>query len=112
MQENIINRLFSSFDELEKAIESAKVTLNKRTSIPEDVLQRIGSYDEILRKQRTLAKTLCTSINQGDWSEVSRVVNLINGLSTLIRDDAKAILSSLSLNSDIEPSEHADIPMC
>lgn len=102
MQEdnNIINRLYKSFEELETAIASAKTTLEAKKSVPKSVLERINSYDTILAKQRGLAKKLCQYINDGDWNEVARHVGLINGLSAMIRDDARAILSSLALNSD------------
>ena len=100
MQGNIIERLFTSFTDLEKAIESAKSTLAKKESIPVAIMERLNSYDGILSKQRALASTLCEHINKGNWDEVSRHVSLINGLSALIRDDAKAILSSLSTNPE------------
>jgi hypothetical protein len=57
------------------------------------MLERITSYEEILKKQRTLADELCRFATIGDWQEVSRHVQLINGLSAMIRDDAKEILS-------------------
>lgn len=100
MQNNIIDRLFSSFSELETAINSAKATLAKKQSIPPEIVQRLNSYDGILAKQRSLASSLCEHINHGDWDEVSRHVSLINALSSLIRDDARAILGALALNTD------------
>lgn len=110
MQDNIIDRLFSSFGDLERAIDGAKVTLEKKGAIPQEILERLRSYDSILTKQRSLATTLCDLINRGEWDEVSRHVGLINGLSAMIRDDARAILSSLALNSDHQPEE--DIVVC
>lgn len=100
MQANIIERLFTSFQDLETAIESAKKTLAQKESIPAEIIKRLNSYDGILAKQRGLATTLCEHINKGEWDEVSRHVGLINGLSAMIRDDARAILSSLAVNSD------------
>ena len=100
MSSTIIERLFSSFSDLEQAIASAKATLASKESVPGEVFQRLNSYDGILAKQRHLAGVLCQHISQGNWNEVTRHVNLINGLSALIRDDARAILSSLALNSD------------
>ena len=97
---NIINRLFKSFEELETAISSAKQTLETKENVPEEVVKRLRSYDNILEKQRGLAQELCGHIAAGNWDEVARHVGLINGLSAMIRDDARAILSSLSLNSD------------
>ena len=111
MQDSIIDRLFSSFTDLERAIESAKVTLAQKESIPEEIVKRLGSYDGILAKQRGLATSLCEHIEKGNWDEVSRHVGLINGLSSMIRDDARTILSSLALNSDV-PAEEEDTHFC
>ncbi|MBX7144654.1 MAG: hypothetical protein K1X79_09405 [Oligoflexia bacterium] len=113
MQTNntIIERLFSSFSDLEKAIVSARSTLAKKGSVPSDIMERLNSYDGILAKQRSLAFTLCEHINKGNWGEVSRHVSLINGLSAMIRDDARQILSSLALNSD-QKQEDEDFNFC
>lgn len=110
-QGNIVERLFASFTDLETAIESAKNTLQSRGTIPEEVIQRLDSYDSILSKQRRLATALCESIHTGNWDEVSRLVGLINGLSSMIRDDARAILTSLSLNTDTAQEEE-DMNFC
>ena len=107
MQSNIIERLYASFTDLESAIESAKRTLAKKESVPQEILQRLNSYDSILAKQRNLASTLCRHINNGDWDEVTRHVSIINGLSAMIRDDARSILSALSTDSqDTEEDLH------
>ena len=104
-ENGIINRLFQSFTDLEKAIVGARKTLEEREDISPEVVRRLNSYDDILEKQKLLAKELCGSIKEGNWDEVTRQVGLINGLSAMIRDDARAILSSLALNSDEEGSD-------
>ncbi len=108
MQGNIIERLFASFGELEQAINSAKATLAKKETVPAAVMERLNSYDGILAKQRNLASKLCECINQGNWDEVTRHVGLINGLSAMIRDDAKAILGSLSTDAAVEAEESVE----
>lgn len=95
--ENIIQKLFSSFGELEDAIGCAKKTLLKKETVPEEIMERLDSYDGILEKQRVLATKLCHSIDNENWDEVNRYVGLINGLSAMIRDDARAILSSITI---------------
>ena len=105
MQSNIIEKLFGSFSDLERAIESAKATLAQRSSVPTEILERLKSYDGILEKQRALATKLCESINEGNWDEVSRQVGLINGLSAMIRDDARSILGALSANPTADSDE-------
>jgi len=108
MQSNIIDRLFKSFDDLEQAINGAKQMLAKKDSLPAGVMQRLDSYSGILNKQRALAEALCDHINQGNWEEVSRHVSLINSLSAMVRDDARAILSTFALNSDLQEDEEVN----
>ncbi len=110
MQRNIIDRLFQSFTDLEGAINGAKRSLRMKEHISKDVLDRLDSYDDILKKQRDLAGQLCQHINNKEWDEVNRHVALINSLSAMIRDDARAILSSLSANSDNQ--EDVDYSFC
>lgn len=100
MESNIIERLFSSFTELEGAITKARATLQSRDTVSPTVVRRLESYDTILSKQRALAVALCEAIAKKDWDEVSRHVTLINGLSAMIRDDAQAILHAISSNND------------
>lgn len=98
----IIERLFSSFTELERAIEGAKASLNARPGVPQTLIDRLNSYDGILEKQRVLATRLCEHINTGNWAEVGRQVNLINGLSAMIKDDACLVLKILAEGSEAE----------
>ena len=100
MQNNIVEKLFASFTDLETAIMSAKKTLASKESIPQEVFQRLNSYDGILAKQRSLANEMCQHMQAGNWEEVNQFVSRINGLSSMIRDDARSILSSISLNQD------------
>ncbi len=110
MQADVIRRLFQSFTELEAAISSARQTLATQPEKAEGLVERLDSYGGILSKQRKLAEELCALMTEGKWDEVTRHVGLINGLSSLIRDDARAILSSLSA----QPTETAEdlMPIC
>ncbi len=99
MELTIIERLFTSFSELEAAISKARDTLHQRAEVPTGVLGRLDSYDAILARQRTLAVALCGAITAKDWEEVNRNVSLINGLSKLIREDAQSILKAIATNS-------------
>lgn len=111
MTNTIIERLFSSFSDLERAILSAKTSLSKKQNLPQGIVDRIQSYDSILAKQRHLATKLCDHMNKGNWDEVGRHVSLINGLSAMIRDDARCILSALS--GETAPAvRNDDVTMC
>lgn len=91
----IIKKLFESFNVLELAIISAKKTIEQRPDAPLSVLERLHSYNEILCKQRELAENLDFHCKFGNWDEVARHIKLINGLSGMIRDDAKDILFAI-----------------
>ena len=108
MESNMIERLFASFTELETAIQKAKNTFEARESIPESVVKRLASYDSILAKQRSLATSLCEAVAEKNWDEVNRNVTLINSLSAMIRDDARAILSSVATIANDDVLDDAD----
>lgn len=95
MKKIIVKRLFESFRELEKAIDTARKTLETQENPHHEILGRIKGYEEILDKQRNLATALCGHASLGNWEEVSRHVRLINGLSSMIRDDAREVVSGL-----------------
>ena len=95
MRRLIIKRLFDSFAELDRAISSAKLALERKENAPQEILNRINAYSNILEKQRALATSLCGHANLGNWDEVARHVKIINGLSAMIRDDAREIVSNM-----------------
>lgn len=105
MRHIIFKRLFDSFAELENAISSAKKTLERKSNCSLDLLDRVQNYEAILKKQRALAADLAIHVVKEDWKEVSRHVQIINGLSTMIRDDAREILSGLQLTVTPEERE-------
>ncbi len=105
----IVGRLLQSFRDLETAIEGAKSNLKTNTKVPVSVMERLESYSDILDRQRELAKVLESHVNTGNLSEVARHITLINGLSGMIIDDAKGLLSGL-VGEEIEGKE--EIPFC
>lgn len=103
--EAIVGRLYNSFSELERAIVDARATLAKRGEVPEYIFDRLATYDQIIAKQRNLAKQLEGLIVAGDIKEISRHVTIINSLSGMIIDDAKEILAKLSLGTPFDQEE-------
>ncbi len=95
MPHAIIKKLFDSLDELERSISLAKKSLSARNPLPEELLKRVSYYEEVLAKQRKLAVSLCDFVAVGNWDEVTRHVRLINGLSSLIHDDAKVLIAQV-----------------
>ena len=103
MSETLVNKLLESFDELERCIEMTKDVLSQKEGVPADVVARVHQYSDIVAKQRVLAVDLRTHLSSQNWEEVGRHVRLINGLSTMIRDDAQAILTGAY---DRKPEAH------
>ncbi|MCB0324222.1 MAG: hypothetical protein KDD69_11645 [Bdellovibrionales bacterium] len=109
MKKIVIKRLFQSFVELDRAIASAKAALLSREDRPNELLERIKTYEQILDKQRSLATSLCGHASLGNWNEVARHIKLINGLSFMIRDDAREILAGASKPT---PTEERAAMLC
>lgn len=104
MQKIVIDRLFRSFDELEVAISSARQALERFGDANSDILKRIETYQQMLNKQRALANSLCNHAGSGKWEEVDRHIKLINGLSLMIRDDAREIIARMHRHPRLEMS--------
>lgn len=93
MSELLVNKLLESFDELDRCISRTRAKLSEKTDISEDIMARVDQYSDIVAKQRDLAHGLRRFLTEQNWDEVTRHVRLINGLSAMIRDDARSILS-------------------
>ncbi len=93
MSHALIEKLLASFDELDRCIALTREVLSKRDGISENIIQRVNKYSEIVSKQRQFTEELKAHLAVQNWTEVSRHVKLINALSSMIREDAQAILS-------------------
>lgn len=102
MKNLAIKRIFDSFSELENALSTAKRALENCENPPHDLLERISAYERVLEKQRNLATSLCGHATFGDWDEVARHIRIINGLSVMIRDDAREVVSAMQIDSLIK----------
>ncbi len=104
MAESVVDKLLESFAELDRCISVTKEVLSQKHGVPCDVMDRVNQYSEIVAKQRGLALNLRNHLSSQNWEEVGRHVRLINGLSTMIRDDAEAILVG-AVNSKSEAKD-------
>lgn len=94
MSVTLVNKLLSSFDELDRCIHLTLEVFANNDNISPDIVNRVEQYSAIVTKQRLLAKELELHIERNEFADVSRVVKLINGLSSMIKDDAQAILAA------------------
>ena len=94
MTNPLVDKLLSSFSDLERSISVTKQSLSDKPGVPEDVLKRLDQYLDMVLKQKLIADELRAQIEKGNWDGVARNVKVINGLSAMIREDAQQILAS------------------
>jgi hypothetical protein len=92
----LVDKLLSSFGDLERSISITKQSLSQKEGVPQDVLSRLDQYLEMVLKQKSIADELREQIAAGSWEHVARNVKIINGISAMIREDAQQILASAS----------------
>jgi len=102
MQHVIIERLSTSISKLEGAIQQAADNLSQRENVSEKIRGRVDSYKGICAMQRRFARSLKEHVENKNFQEITRIVNLINGLSAMIMDDVKVVLHSLETGSEAE----------
>lgn len=88
MNESAMKQMFESLEKLDKTIHTAKSMLEDGANPSADLLRRMKTYEEILNKQKKLAKALCFYAQINEWEQVVRHVKIMNGLSQMMRDDA------------------------
>ncbi len=107
MPVTLVDKLLESFDKLDQCITVTRDVLGAKSEVPEGVMSRIEYYTEIVAKQRELTSSLREHLSTSNWAEVSRHVRLINGYSTMIREDAQDILSGAVANNIPENKSEA-----
>jgi hypothetical protein len=100
MSNIVIEKLFGSLDSLQAAIKETKAAISSLSTPRPEIIQRLECYEEVLVKQKTLAATLFEHVEQGNWEQVSRHVELIRGSSLLIQLDTQAIITELAKDGD------------
>ena len=94
--ENLVVRLYGAVTELEMAIGRARTSMSQMQNIPGGVIERLSSYDSVLTSQRKYIHELSAHVEHENVTEINRLVTLINQLSSMIRDDVKSVLISIS----------------
>lgn len=99
---NVLEKLKNSFQELEDAISGARVTLLNKLNVPDEVFERLDLYDEILLKQKEYYTELVQYVHSKNAEKISEIVKKINGLSIMLRDDAKHVVNYIINDGDKE----------
>ena len=111
MKLDLMDNLFNALDALEESILSTRTILNNNKKLNKNSYQvRLNSYEEALSKQKKLANELdiyikTTAPSSNTSAEIKRRVDLINGLSIMIRDDARELTLELLYNRKTNKDE-------
>jgi chromosome segregation and condensation protein ScpB len=89
---DVIKTLHESLDNLENSIRTAKAVVCKQDPVAADVLKRILNYEEVITKQRGLVNKLIVMLETGKADEAIHLIKIINGLSSMIFEDANDLV--------------------
>jgi len=96
LAQELIIKLMASLTEVQETVKDTREKLNQRNDVPQDVFNRLDSYDEIVTKQKILCEELDNHFKTKNVVEIARCVKLMNCYSSMIRDDAHEILTNHS----------------
>jgi len=91
----IIARLSKSIDELEHSIIQATEALSLKFGENHSTTIRLNEYNKAIQNQRKQIEKLTEAIQNNNFEEISRGVSIINGLSHMIKEDAKGLVESM-----------------
>lgn len=90
---DVINVLAKSLDELMRSIEVAKATLIKVDTLdPTHLIERLNTYVDMVHKQRSWLGTLSELIRKNNLADAAVMIERINCMSQMIRDDARELV--------------------
>jgi hypothetical protein len=87
---------------LADALSMARKTLEQEGKL--EYLPRLNVYEDILDQQELTLKNLETAYAKDDWENIDRTSQIIAGLSELIKQDSKELISEIRGNKiEIDP---------
>jgi hypothetical protein len=92
-----LDRFYSSLNDLQGSFDEVRRKLAHVDTVPEMVLDRLASYQEICDKQRAYGTMLRLYLIEENFEEVARCISMINGLSVLMLEDVPDFIYSLEV---------------
>ena len=92
----LIERLTLALENLQLSINEVKNRLQCKGQLSPQLHERLDSYSKMCDMQLRFTNDIQQSLQHKDYSEVTRLTNLINGLSAMILDDIRMIIGTLS----------------
>jgi hypothetical protein len=92
----VLKRLSQAISQLEDAVFAAKDTIENKPEYPLAAIERLDHYLAIVAQQRSTLLTISDLIDAGKMEELTIEVQKVNGMSEMIRDDARELLGVLA----------------
>lgn len=99
MDISIIEKLNQSVDSLEYSIHTAAKSIVSKYGEDHTASKRLQQYSSAINSQRSYIENLNQAVQNNNLDETYRLIQIINGISTLIKDDARALVECLYNNS-------------
>ena len=96
MKQDILTRLYSTVLSLEKCLTMSQEMLDEQRGQPKSVAEVLKQQEKVLVHMRRAANKVQFGLARGDWKEVTRQVQIFDGLWQMISPELMAIFSALS----------------
>ena len=96
MAAHLAEKIRKALNGLDAAIDTAALAVSASPERDEVLERRMESYREVVRRQRLLAYDLSCALRRADMREVSRLANLLQASSAMIKADLSQIAENLS----------------
>jgi hypothetical protein len=95
MRPEKLQQLERSLKNLEDAIKGVHKRFTERNDVPEHIITRINQYSDICARQHILCAELKFELEEQDIEQVAQQIKVINGLSAMLVEDVKQLLSGM-----------------
>lgn len=92
----VLKRLSQAITELEEAVYAAKDVIENKPEYPMAAIERLDHYLTIVEQQRGCLLAISDLMDEKNFEALTLEVQKINGLSAMIRDDARELLGVLA----------------
>ena len=100
MNDNKVDSLIASLQTLKQAISKAERHLRQYAKPESDAITHMESYRDICNKQLEFAYLASGAMEDENSDEAFRLVNIINELAQLVKDDARQVLLGRDLSEN------------
>lgn len=107
MEQITVEKILLSINQLEKAVEMARRSIESSKLARPQLLSRLDCYTQVVKKQRELAQQLAQSRAAQDWDEAHRLASLIRGSSQFMAGEMQVVIGMLHSGKSVAKNNRA-----